>query len=183
VNPNAARFDLKKCEAINAAHVRMLSDDELVERILPYLHDAGLVDTRPSDEQRALLGAAVPLIRERINTLAEAVDMLGFLFVDEADFRLDPGDAAKLLDAGGRDVVAASYNALSALETWDTPAIEAALRSALVDGLGLKPRLAFGPVRVAVTGRRVSPPLFESMELLGRRRSLDRLHRAGADAS
>ena len=64
---------------------------------------------------------------------------------------------------------------MSGLDTWDTPSIEAALRASLIEGLGLKPRNAFGPVRVAITGRRVSPPLFESMELLGRERSLARL--------
>jgi glutamyl-tRNA synthetase len=72
-------------------------------------------------------------------------------------------------------VVQASYDALSGLSTWDTATIEAALRTALVDDLGLKPRNAFGPVRVAVTGRRISPPLFESLELLGSERSLARL--------
>ena len=72
----------------------------------------------------------------------------------------------------------AAYDALSGLGEWTTAAIEAALRAALVEGLGLKPRNAFGPVRVAVTGSRVSPPLFESLELLGRERSLKRLQAA-----
>ena len=113
-----------------------------------------------------------------MTTLLEAVDLLGFLFTDEADLERDPADVAKLLDESGRAVVATAEEALSGLETWETAAIEAALRTSLVDGLGLKPRNAFGPVRVAITGRRVSPPLFESMELLGRERSLSRL--AGA---
>jgi glutamyl-tRNA synthetase len=82
---------------------------------------------------------------------------------------------AKLLDGDGRGVVATAHDALDALARWDTASIEEALRASLVDGLGLKPRNAFGPVRVAITGRRVSPPLFESMELLGRERSLARL--------
>jgi glutamyl-tRNA synthetase len=99
--------------------------------------------------------------------------MLGFLFVDAADFtRHDE------IDDAGRDVVRAAHDALAGLATWSTAAIEEALRSALVEGLGLKPRLAFGPVRIAATGRKVSPPLFESLELLGRERSLARL--AGA---
>jgi glutamyl-tRNA synthetase len=74
--------------------------------------------------------------------------------------------------------VPVSRDALAALPEWSTAAIAEALRSALVDGLGLKPRNAFGPVRVAITGRRVSPPLFESMELLGRDASLARLESA-----
>ena len=73
-----------------------------------------------------------------------------------------------MLDESGRDVVRASYDALAALEGWDTTAIEEALRVALIEGMELKPRVAFGPVRVAVSGKRISPPLFESMELLGR---------------
>jgi glutamyl-tRNA synthetase len=104
--------------------------------------------------------------------------MLGFLFVDEADFERDPDDVAKVLDETGRGVVQASYDALAGLHEWSTAAIEEALRVALIEGMELKPRVAFGPVRVAVTGRRVSPPLFESMELLGRERSLARLQSA-----
>jgi glutamyl-tRNA synthetase len=85
---------------------------------------------------------------------------------------------AKVLDDDGRAVVRASREALAALEWWETPAIEEALRARLVEKLGLKPRNAFGPVRVAVTGSRISPPLFESLELLGRERSLARLEGA-----
>jgi glutamyl-tRNA synthetase len=104
--------------------------------------------------------------------------MLDFLFVAEADFALDPEDAEKLLGEAGRPVIQASYDAVKDLPTWSTDAIQTALQAALVDGLGLKPRNAFGPVRVAITGRRISPPLFESMELLGRDRSLGRLQSA-----
>jgi glutamyl-tRNA synthetase len=120
----------------------------------------------------------MPLVAERINKLTEAADMLGFLFVDEESFTRDPADVEKLLGDDGRQVVQAAYDALDGLHPWSTAAIQDALQSALVDGLGLKPRNAFGPVRVAVTGRRVSPPLFESMELLGRDRSMARLQSA-----
>jgi glutamyl-tRNA synthetase len=175
VNPNPARFDLKKAEAINATHLRELSVDELAERMLPYLHAAGLVGETPTEEERALLQKATPLVQERMVTLGEAVGMLGFLLVDESSFSRDPADVEKLLDEDGRTVVKAAHDALVPLSTWDTASIEEALRVALVEQLGLKPRNAFGPVRVAVTGRRVSPPLFESLELLGRERSLSRL--------
>ena len=175
VNPNPARFDLKKCEAINASHMRMLSVEELTERLLPYLRDAGLVADPPTEEQRRILAGAVPLVHERIGKLTAGVSMLGFLLVDEADFTRDPADVEKLLDADGRAVVKAAHDALAALDTWTTEAIDEALRKALVEDLGLKPRHAFGPVRVAVSGSRVSPPLFESLELLGRERSLGRL--------
>jgi glutamyl-tRNA synthetase len=175
VNPNAARFDMKKCEAINASHLRMLSVDELADRVVPYLQAAQLIGDDVSPGEREMLAAAAPLIHERMTTLAESVDMIGFLFVPDEAFGIDPADEAKLLDESGREVVQTAYDAVSGLDTWDTPSIEAALRTSLIDGLGLKPRNAFGPVRVAITGRRVSPPLFESMELLGRERSLARL--------
>src|SRR4051812_33685200 len=177
VNPNPARFDLKKAEAINAAHMRLLPVEEMTERVLPFLHAAGVVDPT-SLPDRQLLDAAMPLVAERINKLTEAVDMLGFLFADEASFTRDEADVAKLLDEDGRRVVQASYDALSGLAEWSTAAIQEALQTRLVDELGLKPRHAFGPVRVAVTGRRVSPPLFESLELLGRDRGLGRLQSA-----
>jgi glutamyl-tRNA synthetase len=180
VNPNPARFDLKKAEAINADHMRMLGLEELTARVLPYLQGAGVVADPVTDEQRDLLERAMPLVAERMNKLTEAVDMLGFLFVPEDGFTRDPADVEKVLDADGRKVVSAAYDALAALPEWTTEAIDRALRDALVEGLGLKPRLAFGPVRVAVTGRRVSPPLFESLELLGRGRGLARLQGATA---
>jgi glutamyl-tRNA synthetase len=175
VNPNPARFDLKKAEAINATHLRALTVGDLTERMTPFLQAAGVLPEAVSEEQQALLVQAAPLVHERMTTLADAVDMLGFLFVEESRFVRDPADVAKLLDTDGRAVVRTAHDALVALDTWDTAAIEEALRGSLVEGLGLKPRSAFGPVRVAVTGRRVSPPLFESMELLGRERSLVRL--------
>ncbi|MGI8577211.1 MAG: glutamate--tRNA ligase [Nocardioidaceae bacterium] len=175
VNPHAARFDLKKCEAINAAHLRALPVDELAIRVVPYLQRAGLLGDAVTSDEQATLQAAAPLIHERIVTLGEAVGMLGFLFVSDDDFVVDPDDAAKLLDGDGVRVVQTSYDALTGVETWDTANIEAALRGRLIEDLGLKPRNAFGPVRVAVTGRRVSPPLFESLGLLGRDRSLKRL--------
>ena len=105
-----------------------------------------------------------------MNKLTEAADLLGFLFVDESAFQRH-----EELDDAGRDVVRAAHEALDALPHWSTAGIEEALRTSLVDGLGLKPRLAFGPVRIAVTGSKISPPLFESLELLGRDRSLARL--------
>ncbi|WP_232677921.1 glutamate--tRNA ligase [Nocardioides sp. R-C-SC26] len=180
VNQNPARFDLKKCDAINASHMRLLSVEEITRRVLPFLQRAGVVSDPIADADAQLLELAMPLIAERINKLGEAPAMLDFLFVDEADFTRDEADVAKLLDETGRDVVRASHDALAGLDEWSTAAIQDALQHALVTERGLKPRVAFGPVRVAISGRRVSPPLFESMELLGRERSLARL--AGVDA-
>jgi glutamyl-tRNA synthetase len=180
VNANAARFDPKKCEAINASHMRLLPADEFARRVVPFLAKAGVLPAEPSAEQLELLAAAVPLVQERMNTLSESVEMLGFLFVDESAFSIDPDSAAKVLTGDAAAVLEATSKALEGLGEWKTEAIEAALRESLIDGLGLKPKNAFGPVRVAISGRRISPPLFESLELLGRERSLSRLKRARA---
>ena len=152
--------------------MRLLPLDEITERVLPFLQEAGVLD--PANlADRQLLDQAMPLVGERINKLAEAVPMLDFLFVADADFvRHDE------LDDAGREVVQAAYDALSAIDVWSTDAIDGALRAKLVEELGLKPRNAFGPVRIAVSGRKISPPLFESLELLGRERSIARLRDA-----
>lgn len=182
VNSNAARFDPKKCEAINAAHMRMLTPDDFAQRMVPFLAKAGVLPVEPSADQLAVLRAAVPLVQERMNSLSESVEMLGFLFVDEDAFSIDPDAAAKVLTGDAGAVLDASATALAGAE-WTTEAIEAALRASLIDGLGLKPKNAFGPVRVAISGRRISPPLFESLELLGREKSLHRLEQARRSAS
>jgi len=173
VNPNPARFDLKKAEAINASHMRLLPIEEMTHRVLPFLKKDGVVSDPVSDSDAALLELAMPLIAERINKLTEASDMLGFLFADEASFTRD-----ETPDEAGQDVVRAALEALTDLHPWSTAAIEEALRGKLIEELGLKPRVAFGPVRIAVSGKKISPPLFESMELLGRDRSLSRLKSA-----
>ena len=173
VNPNPARFDLKKAEAINADHMRMLPVEELTRRVVPFLQGAGVVSDPVTDDEARLLEQAMPLVAERMNKLTEAAPMLGFLFADEASFA-----RTEALDEAGREVVQASLDALAAVPDWTTDAISEALRAELVERRGLKPRHAFGPVRIAVTGSKVSPPLFESMELLGRDRSLARLRDA-----
>ncbi|MEV5962171.1 glutamate--tRNA ligase [Kribbella sp. NPDC051952] len=177
VNSNSARFDPKKCEAINASHMRMLPPEEFAQRMIPFLAQGGVLPAEPSADQLKVLQAAVPLVQERMNTLSESVDMLGFLFIDDDAFTIDPDAAAKGLNGDAGAVLEASAKALADVE-WTTEAIEAALRASLIDGLGLKPKNAFGPVRVAISGRRISPPLFESLELLGREKSLHRLEQA-----
>ena len=175
VNPNPARFDIKKCEAINGSHVRELAVDDLQRRLVPFFQKAGLIADPATAEQLGKLTAATPLVHERITLLPEAVDMLRFLFIADKDFSIDDADRAKNLNDAGATTVRAAREALDKLTSWDTESIQAALRGTLVEGLGLKPRLAFGPVRVAITGTRISPPLFESLELLGRDKSLARL--------
>lgn len=180
VNPNPARFDVKKAEAINSAHVRMLAPEDFRDRLVPYLHRAGIV---PADSyadleprHRALLDAGAPLVQERMTLLGEAVGMLGFLFV--ADDALVVEDDAR---AGLRDEAAAVLDAATAAlepipaDAFTTAATQEALQAALVDGLGIKPRFAYTPLRTALSGRRVSPPLFESMEILGKDSTLARI--------
>jgi glutamyl-tRNA synthetase len=180
VSSNPARFDLKKAEAINAEHLRALPVDDFVHRVIPYLTTAGTLPESPSDDQLATLRAIAPLIQERLVVLSEAPAMVGFLFVSEEDFSPEPESVAKALGSDAKPVLDASIEALAGLEEWSAASIEQALKTSLIDGLGLKPRKAFAPVRVAVTGRTVSPPLYESMELLGRERSLSRLRRIPA---
>ncbi|MGV1005677.1 MAG: glutamate--tRNA ligase [Candidatus Nanopelagicales bacterium] len=182
VNANPARFDLKKCTAINADWIRALSVPDLTDRVADLLIDRGLLPDPVPAAERQRLEAAVPLAQERMETLGQAVGMLGFLFVAENRFEVDAADAAKMLGGDSVPALLAARGALTDLATWTTPAIEAALREALIDGLGLKPRVAFGSLRVAVTGRRVSPPLFESIELLGWERTLGRISGALAKA-
>ncbi len=178
VNPNPARFDLKKCTAINGDWIRELSEAELSQRLRPFLIAADLIADPPTPEQEEALASVVPLIHTRMDRLDQAVPMIEFLFVSDTDLELDPKDVDKVLKPEALPALEAAHNALSAVTAWDLESIESALRDSLIDGLGLKPRLAFGPVRVAVTGRRVSPPLFESLELLGRESSLSRLQRS-----
>ncbi|MTD59200.1 glutamate--tRNA ligase [Amycolatopsis pithecellobii] len=178
VSANPARFDVKKAEAINGTHLRSLSAEDFVQRVIPYLTAAGVLPERPADEQLAKLHAIAPLVQERVTLLGDAAGLVRFLFIDEDKFVPEEDAAAKALGPDAEPVLRASIEALEALSSWEAPAIEQALKDALVDGLGLKPRKAFAPIRVAVTGRTVSPPLYESMELLGRSTSLARLLRA-----
>ena len=178
VNPVGPVFDLTKLDWLNGHYIRTLTSSDLAERMLPYLQEAGLVTDPASSESLALLAAATPLVQERIALLSDAVPMLGFLFVSDDAFTVEPDAAAKALGDGGRPVLTAALGALEPLGEWRADAIKEVLEAALVEGLGLKPRHAFTPLRVAITGRTISPPLFESMELLGRERSLARLRSA-----
>lgn len=192
VNPNPARFDPAKCEAINAEHVRRLDPRDFRDRLVPHLADALLDPIDPDREPRPLvsattfdglgereqeiLDAVAPLIQTRIQLLRESREMLGFLFLGDEDLVPEERAVAKLKDSAV-DVLDAALTALGGLapEDWHAERLQEVLRGAIVDGLGIKPRLAFAPLRVAVTGRQVSPPLFESMEILGAASSSARL--------
>ena len=180
VNANPARFDQKKADAINAEHIRRLPAEEFSRRLREFLLEHPSEDglTLPASLDGDRWATVAELLQTRIVVLSDAWSLIRFLVVDEADFTVDPQSAAKNLKAEARQVVDAAIAALETVEEWTTPAIEAVLSAALVDGLGIKPRKAYGPVRVAVTGSHISPPLFESLELLGREATLARLKSA-----
>jgi len=174
VHSSPARFDMKKLEAINGDKIRALTIDEFLDWSLPFLTKAGVVSG--SADEIALVKLALPLIQERIIMLSEVPAMLKFLFVK--NFAVEADSVAKITDDASKQVLERSLKELEPLATWTHESIEAALRSSLIEEMGLKPRIAFGAVRIATTGSTISPPLFESMELLGKEASLARI-RAG----
>ena len=160
VSPSPAQFDYAKLDWMNGMYVRALPLEEFAHRLILYLGEQGY------DWDAGLVRRTAPLVQEKIQRLGEYPAFAGFFFHD-----VDPDPAE--LDGGG-PMLAAAREALAELEPFAAPAIEAALR-AVAERLELKPRQAFQPLRVAVTGSRVSPGLFESMELLGREQTLFRL--------
>lgn len=180
VNPNPARFDQKKCLAINADHIRLLEVSDFRDRVVPFLHEANLVSASTFEEllprEQEIMTAGAPLVQTRVQTLSETVGMLGFLFALDGTIEVEP-DAAKTLKTGADAVLDRAISELKAVQDFSAENLEAVLRAAIVDDMGVKPRLAFGPLRVALSGRRVSPPLFESMEILGKDSTLTRLAR------
>ncbi len=174
VNPNPARFDQKKADAINAAHIRLLPAAEFAARSLPYLQSAGVIGAEPTPAEIELFEQLTPLVQERVTVLSEVPGMVGFMFLADDQLHFAEDALAQLPD-NAAEIVSAAVEALRPLDAFDAESIQAALSAALVEGLGEKPRNAFGPVRTAISGRRVTPPLFECMELLGKERSLLRL--------
>ncbi|MDH6533212.1 glutamyl-tRNA synthetase [Aurantimicrobium minutum] len=178
VNPNPARFDQKKADAINADHIRLLELEDFTARMIPYLQAGNVLSNDPTDEQLDILAAAAPLVQTRMNVLSEAPELLEFLFTPAEQITYAE-DALKGLPENAGEVIAASVGALELIPQaeFTHDAIQAALNEALIEGLELKPRIAFGPLRTAISGRRISPPLFESMEILGKADTIKRLVR------
>jgi len=173
VSSKPAVWDSDKLLWMNAQYIMALGEEELALAVAPFLVAEGLMDADDAGARDKLLRAA-PLIRERIKVLADAVPLLAFLFgevgiEEEARELLQGDDNANILKETGKRLLD--------LETFDAAAIEETLR-AMAEELGTKPRKAFQPIRVAVAGGKVSPPLFESMELLGREKCVQRIARA-----
>jgi glutamyl-tRNA synthetase len=183
VNPNPARFDQKKADAINASHIRLLDPADFLNRLIPYLQSAGVLGSTVSDAEQAVLAEAAPLIQERITVLGEAPDMLGFLF-KTADQIVIEDDARAGLPENAAEIATAAAAKLDGVSDADfkTEHIQELLNALLIEQMELKPRVAFGPLRTAISGRRISPPLFESMQILGKTETIARLKGFAASA-
>jgi glutamyl-tRNA synthetase len=183
VNPNPARFDQKKADAINASHIRLLDPSDFLNRLVPYLQSAGVLGSTVSDAEQAVLAEAAPLIQERITVLGEAPDMLGFLF-KTADQIVIEDDARAGLPENAAEIASAAAAKLDGVSDADfkTEHIQELLNALLIEQMELKPRVAFGPLRTAISGRRISPPLFESMQILGKAETIARLKGFAASA-
>jgi glutamyl-tRNA synthetase len=170
VGKSAATFDYEKLTHMNGVYLRALPPDEYADRLTAYLREQGY------DWDERLVRRAAPLVQEKIATLGEFPRFAGFFFR-----RIEPGEPV-----GNGRVLPAAAEALADVEPFEAERIEAALRG-LAERLGLKPRQAFQPIRLALTGSSVSPGLFESLEVLGKEESLARItassRRGGASGS
>lgn len=172
---NPARFDQKKLEAINADHIRLLAPEEFASRLRAYFDE---YTEFPKDYPEDKFRFAADLVQTRIKTLRDGYDLLKFLHIPDQELELDPKSAKKNLKEAAKQPLEVGIAALQAVDTWDTAHIEQALHKALIEDLELKPRVAYGALRVGISGAAISPPLFESMELLGKESTLCRLERA-----
>lgn len=169
VNTVGPIFDLKKLDWLNGHYIRSLSAEDLADRIIAFEE----AHWTPAEEQVEVLRKAVPIIQERLVLLKDALPQLDYLFVSDGELTVDQDAMAGLAD-NAADVLDAAI-AVTESVAFDTDSIQAGLKERIVEGMGIKPRFAFAPIRVAISGRKVSPPLFESMEILGRESSLARL--------
>ncbi|MEN3120883.1 glutamate--tRNA ligase [Janibacter sp. LM] len=188
VNTVGPIFDLKKLEWLNGAWIRDLELGDFTSRLLPYLQADGVLGDNPSLGELARLKSVAELIQTRIALLTEASALVRPFYTADDELQIDEDARAGLKDDAGQ-VLEAAITALQGLHVpagvlsqenrdaneWHAERIEATLREAIVEGMGIKPRLAFGPLRTAVSGARISPPLFESMEILGQSSTLARL--------
>ncbi len=167
VGKNPAAFDVAKLEWLNGHYIRSSGAHDVATALAPFCREEGLPVDSPAGF--AVLEEVTPLLTERMKRLSEAPSMIRFLFEEPR-----PDDKAAAALAGQESYLAEVADRLQAVEKWTTAAIEETMR-ALAAERDLKPKKAFQPVRAAVTGTLVSPPLFESLEILGRERTLARL--------
>jgi len=175
ISKNPAIFDAAKLEWLNGVYLRDMDVEDFAKRMVDVLEAEGLASADDYAARKQWYHELAPLVKERIKLTTEIASMVRFLFVDAIE--VDEAARVKVLEKeGALEAIGAAHDALSALsnESWTLEHIESALQ-ALPEMLDAKPRLVFQPLRVAITGTTVSPPLFESIELLGREKTLARL--------
>jgi len=176
VSKNPGIFDPDKLDWMNGSYIRELPVEDLADRLVPFLESAGLIDEAFGRHNRAWLLRLMPLVQERLKTLGEIVELAGFFFLPTVD--INPEAATRALSGEQTAaILTAATDALADAEPFDTAVIEERLR-ALPAKVQAKPKAVFQAIRVAVTGRLVSPPLFETIELLGRQSAQARLEAA-----
>ena len=168
INNSPARFSYKRLDSMNAYYIRQLEIDDLADRLVPFLRQEGL------EVDAADLVPLVPLIQERLKTLSEAAGWIDFFFHDPAVFDANQLVGKNITAARSHDALQQARDRLAALPDFEVETIEGALR-ALAEELGLKVGQLLGIVRVAVSGKKVAPPLFETLSILGRERVLTRI--------
>ncbi|CCI51336.1 MAG: glutamate--tRNA ligase [Tetrasphaera jenkinsii] len=185
VNPVGPIFDLKKLEWLNGVYIRELALGDFTSRLLPYLERADVLSGNPSLGELGRLKDVAALIQTRISLLKEAAPLVAPFFIADDQLVIQDDARAGLGDDAG-EVLDKAIEVLGNIDDhlaslvggtdWNAANLEGHLRAGIVDGLGKKARVAFGPIRTAVSGARISPPLFESMEILGKTSTLARLH-------
>jgi glutamyl-tRNA synthetase len=168
INNSPARFSYKRLESMNAHYIRQLEAGDLAQRLVPFLRKDGL------EVEAADLVPLAPLIQERLKTLSEAADWIDFFFQEPDDYDANLLVGKKMTVADSRDALQQARDKLAALPDFEVETIDSALR-ALADELGLKVGQMLGVARVAVSGKTVAPPLFETLSILGRERVLARI--------
>ena len=176
VSKAGAMFDTKKLDWMNGHYIREMAPEDLADALLDHWRafPAGGIDPLP---ERDLVVRIVPLVRERLKTLRDAAPLVGFFFQDGVEY--DPSELVqrKMDEASTKQALTGAHDALAALDSFDEESIEAALRE-LAGELDLKVGQLLGSIRVATTGLKVAPPLFGTLEILGRERSLDAIGEA-----
>jgi glutamyl-tRNA synthetase len=171
LNPSPAAINFSKLDHFNGLHIRNLSREDLAQRLAPYLVNAGF------QLDKDILYRAIPIICERLVTLDDVVEKAGFFFKEQVT--PNPADLVgdKLTPAESAEIARKSYQILASLPEMSKDLAEPPMRN-LVEESGLKAGQIFGILRVAVTGQKVSPPLFESMEIIGKSKVLERIQAA-----
>ncbi len=180
VNPNPARFDEKKCEAINAEHIRRLDEADLCQRLVPFLHRENLVAEPAYADNSArvqqLIAGATPLVQTRIKLLGEAPALMAFLFCTAAELEYQEKAVRKLKDTTPQ-VLEKAVEVFAEISDFTAAKIKEVFDEHVVQGLEIKPRFAYAPLFVAITGSNVSLPVVDSMALLGKEETIRRLQR------